>query len=238
MYRGRVFIGDGSPTTLRYYTVIPPNNYIPGIFSGHNRIFTSLSRLHLGRFLPLGPITAHRAQVRTSSFGEHDPFAASEVLALLRLPLLVFDFANGALAFASLRLPSSSPLAPWSSPLFASLSFTFAFGALVFASLRSASSSPLSPWSSPLFARLAEPAEDLVVAFKLCAGLRSMVEGDAPNTRPPRWLWRGAAATMHMSAFTHQRPVYGVMLSPQRSSLILGWKFTLLDYTWQSASHP
>ena len=32
MYRGRVFIGDGPPTTLRYYTVMPPNNYIPGIF--------------------------------------------------------------------------------------------------------------------------------------------------------------------------------------------------------------
>ena len=121
MYRGRVFIGDGSPTTLRYYTVIPPNNYISGIFSGHNRIFTSLSRLHPGPFLAIGPITAHRAQVRTSSFGEHDPFSASEVLALLRLPLLVFDFANGALAFASLRLPSSSPLAPWSSPFFARL---------------------------------------------------------------------------------------------------------------------
>ena len=121
MYRGRVFIGDGSPTTLHYYTVMPPNNYILGIFSGHNRIFTSFSRLHPGPLLPIGPITAHRAQVRTSSSGEHDPFAASEVLALLRLPLLVFDFANGALAFASLRLPSSSPLAPWSSPLFASL---------------------------------------------------------------------------------------------------------------------
>ena len=150
MYRGRVFIGDGSPTTLRYYTVIPPNNYIPGIFSGHNRIFTSLSRLHPSPFLPIGPITAHRAQARTSSFGEHDPFVASEVLALLRLPLLVFDFANGALAFASLRLPSSSPLAPWSSPLFARLrprlwrfelrlsspGFVFAFVSLVFASLR------------------------------------------------------------------------------------------------------
>ena len=164
MYKGRVFIGDGSPTTLRYYTVIPPNNYIPGIFSGHNRIFTSLSRLHPGPFLPIGPITAHRAQVRTSSSGEHDPFAAFEVLALLRLPLLVFDFANGALAFASLRLPSSSPLAPRSSPLFPRLrlrlcllglclsspSFIFAFVSLVFASLRPASSSPLSPWSSPL----------------------------------------------------------------------------------------
>jgi hypothetical protein len=61
MDRGRIFIGDGSPTTLRYYTVIPPNNYIPGIFSGHNRIFTLLSRLHPGPFLPIGPITAHRA---------------------------------------------------------------------------------------------------------------------------------------------------------------------------------
>jgi len=97
MYRGRVFIGDGSPTTLRYYTVMPPNNYILGIFSGHNRIFTSFSRLHPGPLLPIGPITAHRDQICTSSFGEHDPFAASEALALLRLPLLVFDFANGAL---------------------------------------------------------------------------------------------------------------------------------------------
>ena len=151
MYRSRVFIGDGSPTTLRYYTVIPPNNYIPSIFSGHNHIFTSLRRLHPGPFLPIGPITAHRAQVRTSSFREHDPFAASEVLALLRLPLLVFDFTNGALVFASLHLPWSSPLAPW---------------------------------SLPLFTRLAEPAEDLVVAFKLCAGLRSMAEGGAPNSSP------------------------------------------------------
>jgi hypothetical protein len=36
-----------------------------------------------------------------------------------------------------------------------------------------------------LTARLAEPGGDLVVAFKLRAGLRSMAEGGAPNTRVP-----------------------------------------------------
>lgn len=33
---------------------------------------------------------------------------------------------------------------------------------------------------------------------------------------------------MHMPAFTHQRPVYGVPLSPQRSSLILGLLLALV----------
>ena len=56
MYRGRVFIGDGSPTTLRYYTVMPPNNYIPEIFPGYNHIFTSFGKLHPSLFCPLGPL--------------------------------------------------------------------------------------------------------------------------------------------------------------------------------------
>ena len=135
MYRGRVFIGDSSPITLRYYTVIPPNNYIPGIFPGYNRISTSFGKLHpnlfclLGPLQPIGPRLAHLHSVNKI------PFAASEVLTLRRLPLLVFDFAIcalvfavGALVFASLRLslpsplaPRSSPYAPWSSPLFACL---------------------------------------------------------------------------------------------------------------------
>jgi len=132
MYRGRVFIGDGSPTTLCYYIIMPPNNYIPGIFPGYNRIFTSFGKLHpnlfclLGPLQPIGPRLAHHHSVNKI------PFAASEALTLRRLPLLVFDFAicalvfaAGALVFASLRLslpsplaPRSSPYAPWSSPLF------------------------------------------------------------------------------------------------------------------------
>jgi len=135
MYRGRVFIGGSSPTTLRYYTVMPPNNYIPGIFPGYNRISTSFGKLHpnlfrlLGPLQPIGPRLAHHHSVNKI------PFAASEALTLRRFPLLVFDFAicalvfaAGALVFASLRLSLSSPLAPWSSPY--------------------------APWSSPLFACL------------------------------------------------------------------------------------
>ena len=135
MYRGRVFIGDSSPITLRYYTVIPPNNYIPGIFPGYNRISTSFGKLHpnlfclLGPLQPIGPRLAHHHSVNKI------PFAAFEALTLRCLPLLVFDFAicalvfaAGTLVFTSLRLslpsplaPRSSPYAPWSSPLFAYL---------------------------------------------------------------------------------------------------------------------
>ena len=96
------------------------------------------------------------------------------------------------LSYAFLCWSSTLQMAHWPSPRFAclrlrlwrlglrlsSLGFVFAFGALIFASLRPAS-------SSPLFARPAEPAEDLVVAFKLCAGLQSMAEGGAPNTVNP-----------------------------------------------------
>ena len=154
MYMGRVFIGDGSPTTFCYYTVMPPNNYIPRIYPGYNHIFTSFGKLHpnlfclLGPLQPIGPRLAHLHSVNKI------PFAASEVLTLRRLPLLVFDFEICALVFASLRLslpsplaPRSSPYAPWSSPLFAclrlhlwrfglrhsSLLFVFACGASVFA---------------------------------------------------------------------------------------------------------
>ena len=170
MYRGRVFIGDGSPTTLRYYTVMPPNNYIPGIFLGYNRISTSFDKLHpyhfclLGPLQPIGPRLAHLHSVNKI------PFAASEALTLRRLPLLVFDiaicslvFAIGVLVFASLRFslsspvaPRSSPYAPQSSPLFACLCLRLQRHGLrrmrlglrhysllfVFATLRLSSSSP------------------------------------------------------------------------------------------------
>ena len=145
MYRGRVFIDDGSPTTLRYYTVMPHNNYIPKIFPGYNCISTSFGKLHpnlfclLGPLQPIGPRLAHLHSVNKI------PFAASEVLTLRRLPLLVFNFAFcalvfviGALVFASLRF--SSPYAPRSLPLFASLVVP--------------RSSPYAPGSSPLFASL------------------------------------------------------------------------------------
>jgi len=140
MYRGRVFIGDGSPTTLRYYIVIPPNNYIPGIFSGHNRIFTSLRRLHPGPFLPIGPLQP------TSPRFAHHRLANTIPSRLLKCSL----------PYAFLCWSSSSRTAHRPSPRFAclrlrlrrlglrlsSLGFVFAFGALVFASLRSSSSSP------------------------------------------------------------------------------------------------
>ena len=114
MYRGRVFIGDGSPTTLRYYTVMPPNNYIPGIFPGYNCIFTSFGKLHPSLFCPLGPLQDFVRGFRSA----YSPTPS----------LLVFDFAVGALVFAvgasvfaSLRFSSSSPVTNRSSPLFASL---------------------------------------------------------------------------------------------------------------------
>ena len=131
MYRGRVFIGDGSPTTFCYYTIMPPNNYIPGIFQG-STVF-----LHHSIDYILAS-TAHWAQRHTSSFGEFGlrgvrrarsptPFFAAPRMAPpsplvespcylrlrrwclgLRLSSLAFVFAVGALVFASLRLPSSS----------------------------------------------------------------------------------------------------------------------------------
>jgi len=110
MYRGRVFIGDGSPTTLRYYTVMPPNNYIPGIFEGLNRIFTSFSRSHSGPYCPLGPDTRHHlVNLAFAVSGALAPRRlSSQLLAWLRRRLLlnllaIFDFAVGALVFASLR---------------------------------------------------------------------------------------------------------------------------------------
>ena len=110
MYRGRVFIGDGSPTTLRYYTVMPHNNYIPEIFQGLNRIFTSFSRSHSGPYCPLGPDTRHHSvNLAFAASGALAPRRLSlQFLAWLRRRLLlnllaVFDFAVGALVFASLR---------------------------------------------------------------------------------------------------------------------------------------
>ena len=79
MYRGQVFIGDGSPTTLRYYTVMPPNNYIPGIFPRYNRIFTSSGKLHpslfcpLGPLQPIGPITRFSARLSKRSLSDAFP---------------------------------------------------------------------------------------------------------------------------------------------------------------------
>jgi len=110
MYRGRVFIGDGSPTTLRYYTVMPRNNYIPEIFQGLNRIFTSFSRSHSGPYCPLGPDTRHHlVNLAFAVSGALAPRRlSSQLLACLRRRLLlnllaIFDFAVGALVFASLR---------------------------------------------------------------------------------------------------------------------------------------
>ena len=51
----RVFIGGGSPTNPRNYTVMPPNNYILGIFQGQGRIFTSRSGLQLDFYCSSGP---------------------------------------------------------------------------------------------------------------------------------------------------------------------------------------
>ena len=51
----RVFIGGGSPTNPRNYTVMPPNNYILGIFQGQGRIFTSRSGLQLDFYCSPGP---------------------------------------------------------------------------------------------------------------------------------------------------------------------------------------
>ena len=100
MYRGRVFIGDGSPTTLRFYTVMPPNNYIPGIFPGYNRIFTLFGKLHPSLFCPLGPLQPIRPRLAHHHSVNKIPFAASEALTLRSIPLLVFDLAIGALVFA------------------------------------------------------------------------------------------------------------------------------------------
>ena len=94
MHRGRVFIGDGSPTTLRYYTVMPPNNYIPGVQPYFYIIWLITSE----PLLPIGPITANWAHYKILC-------AAFEARTLRRLP------------FRSSSLQS----APWSSPLFASL---------------------------------------------------------------------------------------------------------------------
>jgi len=146
MYRGRVFIGDGSPTTLCYYTVMPPNNYIPGIFPGYNRISTSFGKLHpnlfclLGPLQPIGPRLAHLHSVNKI------PFASPEALTLRRLPLL------------GLRLRNLRPSLRRRRPglHLSSLIFAFTFGASVFAvgasifvTLRFSSSSPVAPRSSP-----------------------------------------------------------------------------------------
>ena len=163
MYRGRVFIGDGSPITLRYYTVMPPNNYIPGIFPGYNRIFTSFGKLHpslfcpLGPLQPIGPIT--RFPARLSKRSLFDAFPSGLRLRSrrpdfrrrcfgLRLSPLLFVFACGqpvfavgVSVFASLRFSSSSP-SPCGEPVLAA-------GAPVFATLRFSSSSPVANWSSP-----------------------------------------------------------------------------------------
>ena len=138
MYRGRVFIGNGSPTILRYYTVMPPNNYIPGIISGYNYIFTSFGKLHpslfcpLGPLQPIGPITRFPARLSKRSLSEAFPSGLrlrSRCPGLcrrclgLRLSSLLFVFACdepvfavGALVFATLRFSSSSPVANQSSP--------------------------------------------------------------------------------------------------------------------------
>ena len=108
MHRGRVFIGDGSPNTLRYYTVMPPNNYIPGIFPGttiflHHLVnYIRASSAHWAHYSPLGPLQDSLRGFRSA----YSPTPS----------LLVFDFAVGALVFASLRFSSSSPVANRSSP--------------------------------------------------------------------------------------------------------------------------
>ena len=138
MYRGRLFIGDGSPTNLRYYTVMPPNNYIPGIFPGYNCIFTSFGKLHpslfcpLGPLQPIGPIT--RFPARLSKCLLSDAFPSSLRLRSrrpglrprrpgLRLSSLLFVFACGepffavgTLVFVTLHFSSSSPVANRFSP--------------------------------------------------------------------------------------------------------------------------
>ena len=114
-YKGRVFIGGGSPTTLRYYTVMPPNNYIPRIFPGttvflHHLVnYIRASSAHWAHYSPLGPLQDSLRGFRST----YSPTPS----------LLVFDFAVGALVFAlgalvlaSLRFSSSSPVANRSSP--------------------------------------------------------------------------------------------------------------------------
>jgi len=146
MYRGRVFIGDGSPTTLCYYTVMPPNNYIPGIFPGYNCIFTSFWQITFEPLLPIGPITAHWAQTRSSPFGEQDSFRGFR------------NAYSPTHSFTGLRLRNLRPVLRRRRPglRLSSLIFAFAFGAsifavcaLVFATLRLSSSSPVAPRSSP-----------------------------------------------------------------------------------------
>ena len=109
MYRGRVFIGDGSPTTLRYYTVMPPNNYIPGIFPGYNRIFTLFGKLHPSHFCPLGPL-------QDSLRGFRSAYSPTPSLLVFDFAVSALVFALGALVFASLRFSSYSPVANRSSP--------------------------------------------------------------------------------------------------------------------------
>jgi len=120
----------------------------------------------------------------------------------------------------------SSSSAPWSSPLFASLylrrrrlglrrsslAFIFAAGALVFGTLR-----------------LAEPVEDLVVASRLSAGLRSMAEGGVPNSSPseslsilggamtstssPEAVWRGLSLEFPANQWDKYRGVIGAFMN-------------------------
>ena len=145
MYRGRVFIGDGSPTTLRYYTVIPPNNYISGIIPGYNRIFTSFGKLHPSLFCPLGPLQPIGPITRFPS--------------RLWKRLLSDAFPSG-LRLRS-RRPGLRPRRPGLCPrrpglrlssllfIFACGEPVFAVGASVFVTLRFSSSSPVAPRSSP-----------------------------------------------------------------------------------------
>ena len=138
MYRGWVFIGDGSPTTLRYYTVMPPNNYIPGIFLGYNCIFTSFGKLHPSLFCPLsplqpiGPITIFPSRLSKCLLSDAFPSGLrlhSRRPCLrprcpgLRHSSLLFVFACGEPVFAvgvsvfvTLRFSSSTPVANRSSP--------------------------------------------------------------------------------------------------------------------------
>jgi len=163
MYRGRVFIGDGSPTTLRYYTVIPPNNYIPGnsrgttVFLHHLVDYIQASFCPLGPLQPIGPRFAHH---RSANMIPSRLLKCSLSYAFLCWSSILQTAHRPSPRFACLRLRLwRLGLRP------SSLALVFAFGALVFASL-------------------AEPAEDLVVAFKLCASLRSMAEGGAPTSSP------------------------------------------------------
>ena len=138
MYRGRVFIGNGSPTILRYYTVMPPNNYIPEIFAGYSRIFTSFGKLHPSLFCPLGPLQPIGPITRFPSWlskrllsdafpsglrlRSRRPSLRRRCLGLRLSPLLfVFAcdepvFAIGVSVFATLRFSSSFPVANRSSP--------------------------------------------------------------------------------------------------------------------------